>query len=191
MHLQAGPGLTALGGSAQFTPTTSGPLVPTGMQRVQVPLDGVEDTSFWRYLNDERLNGTPLYYRPFLQRKADRCAAVVSAVARAQPGGVLFHRSAGRDRTGLVTLLLLALVGVAPEIIAADYELTAEPLRALFAVMGRDDDGPIIEQILADKGTTVREAILATLDGFDVRAYLLAAGVSSDDVAAVRSRLLS
>jgi protein-tyrosine phosphatase len=27
---------------------------------VHVPLDDVEDVAFWRYLNHERLNGTPL-----------------------------------------------------------------------------------------------------------------------------------
>lgn len=187
----SGSGLTARAGSAHFAPTGSGPFVPLGMQWVHVPLDGVEDTDFWRYLNDERLNGTPLYFRPFLQRKPDRCAAAVRAVARAQPGGVIFHCGAGRDRTGLLTLLLLALVGVDPEAIASDYELSTERLGALFAAMGREDQGPMIEKILADKGTTAREALLATLDGFDAEAYLLAAGVSSDDLVAIRSRLLA
>lgn len=155
-----------------------------------MPLDGVEDTEFWRYLNDEQLNGTPLYYEPFLERKPDRCADAVAAVAHAKPGGVIFHCGAGRDRTGLLTLLLLALVDVEPELIAADYELSTELLRALFAALGREDQGPLLAQILVDKGTTAREAMLATLDGFDVEAYLLAAGLGPDDLARVRSRLL-
>lgn len=116
----AGPGATALGGSARLPPVAGGRQAPTGMRRVHVPLDGIEDTAFWRYLNEERLNGTPLYYRPFLERKPDRCAAAVAAVARAAPGGVIFHCSAGRDRTGLLTLLLLSVAGVPEEIIAAD-----------------------------------------------------------------------
>lgn len=186
----AGPGLTALGGSAQFAPVAEGPVVPPGLERVPVPLDGVEDIEFWRYLNAERLNGTPLYFTPFLERRPDRCAAVVTAVARARPGGVIFHCGAGRDRTGLLALLLLALLGVPAEIIAADYQLSTAPLRALYARMGRADEGPVIERILADKGTTAREAILATLDGFDARGYLLAAGVSGEDLAALRARAL-
>lgn len=186
----AGPGPTALGGSAQFTPVAGGPSVPPGLRRVQLPLDGVEDTEFWRHLNAERLNGTPLYFTPFLARRPDRCAAAVTAVARAGPGGVIFHCGSGRDRTGLLALLLLALLGVPAEVIAADYQLSTEPLRALYARMGRADEGPIIERILAEKGTTARAAILATLDGFDARAYLLAAGVSADDLAALRARAL-
>ncbi|MGC1214242.1 MAG: tyrosine-protein phosphatase [Micromonospora sp.] len=185
-----GPGLTALAGSAQFAPEASGPFVPTGMTRVQVPLDGVEDTGFWRYLNDNRLNGTPLYYRPFLDRKPDRCAAAVTAVARAQPGGIVFHCGAGRDRTGLLALLLLSLAGVEPEHIAADYELSTSALARLFTALDQPDQGPALARILADKGTTVREAMLATCDGLDAEAYLLAAGVSPEDIERVRARLV-
>lgn len=184
------PGLTALGGSAQFSPEPSGPFVPAGMTRVQVPLDGVEDTEFWRYLNDNLLNGTPLYYRPFLDWKPDRCAAAVTAVARAQPGGIVFHCGAGRDRTGLLALLLLSLVGVEPEHIAADYELSTAALVRLFALLGRVDEGPIVARILADKGTTVREAMLGVCQGLDAEAYLLTAGVSPEDIGRVRARLL-
>jgi hypothetical protein len=45
---------------------------------------------------------TPLYYRPFLEQKVDRCVAAVRAVAQASPGGVVIHCGIGRDRTGLV-----------------------------------------------------------------------------------------
>jgi hypothetical protein len=187
----AGVGLTELGGSAVFTPASAGPFVPDGMERAHVPLDGVEDVEFWRYLNGTRLNGTPLYFRPFIERKAERCVAAITAVARARPGGVLFHCAAGRDRTGLLALLLLALVDVDPEIIALDYELSREPLRALYGAMRREDDGPIIAEILDRKGTTIREGVLATLADFDLEAHLRAAGLADGDLAGLRSRLLT
>jgi hypothetical protein len=185
-----GPGLTALGGSAQLDPEPSGPFVPVGMTRVQVPLDGVEDVAFWRYLNDNLLNGTPLYYRPFLDRKPDRCAAAMTAIARAEPGGVIFHCGAGRDRTGLVALLLLRLAGVDPRVIADDYELSTRGVAALLATLGRDDPAPGLAGILAGRGTSAREAMLATANGFDAEAYLLTAGVDPADIAAIRRRLL-
>ena len=55
---------------------------------------------------------TPLYYRDALKRWPERHAAAISAIARAQPGGVLIHCKRGVDRTGIMTLLLLAAVGV-------------------------------------------------------------------------------
>jgi hypothetical protein len=83
-----------------------------GMAVVHVPLDDLADSAFWRRVWDEGLDGTPLYYRPFLERKPERCAAAVAAVADAGPGGVLVHCTVGRDRAGLVTLLLV--LGGAP-----------------------------------------------------------------------------
>lgn len=145
----AGHRRTELAGSAQFIAAEAGSLAPPGMERVEAPLDGIEDVGFWQHLNAEGLNGTPLYYRPFLDGKADRCAAVITAIALARPGGVLFHCSAGRDRTGLVALLLLSMVDVEPETVADDYELTAEPLKALYTAMGREDEGPGLAQALA------------------------------------------
>jgi protein-tyrosine phosphatase len=115
-----------------------------GLDTVHVPLDDLGDTEFWRRIWDDDLDGTPRYYRPFLEHKAERCAAAVAAVADARPGGVLVHCTIGRDRTGLVSLLLLALVGVAPADIADDYELSnprLEPLRDRSGA-GRHRPGP-------------------------------------------------
>lgn len=176
---RGGPDSTGLAGS------------PSCMDRVEVGLDDVADSEFRQFLDRERLNGTPLYFRPFLDYKPARCADAVTAVAGAIPGGVIFHCGAGRDRTGLVTLLLLALADVEPEAIAHDYELSAEWLKGLFTAMGKPGQEPSIQAALADRGTTVREVILATLDGFDAEAYLLAAGVSPVSLAAIRARLVS
>ena len=49
------------------------------------------------------------------------------AVVRSDSPPVLVHCTVGRDRGGLVSLLLLALVGVAPADIADDYELSNPP----------------------------------------------------------------
>jgi protein-tyrosine phosphatase len=60
-----------------------------------IPVDDVEDIGLWRRRNEEGLNGTPLYYRPFLDAKPERIAAALTAIAR-MPGGVIFHCGAGR-----------------------------------------------------------------------------------------------
>jgi protein-tyrosine phosphatase len=164
---------------------------PEGLTTVHVPLDDSEDRAFWQHMLDDELDCSPLYYRHFIDRKPQRCAAAVAAVARAEPGGVLVHCAIGRDRTGLVTLLLLALAGVAPEDIAADYLLSAARLPPLFAALGLPDQGPRIDEILARKGTSVGEAVAATLASLDLEAALRAGGLTDDDLAAVRDRLLT
>ena len=53
-------------------------------------------------------------------------------IAAAAPGPVLFHCVAGKDRTGLVAALLLALAEVDAEAIAHDYAVSADNLRATY-----------------------------------------------------------
>jgi hypothetical protein len=185
-----GEGPTKLAGTEQLTASRSEPVVPPGIERIEVSLDGIDDIEFWQHLNRERLNGTPLYYRPFLERRPDRCAAVMTTIARAAPGGVLFHCGTGRDRTGLITLLLLSLVGVEPEAIADDYERSADRLPALFSAMGAEDQVPPIDRTLVARGTTARQVILGALEGLDTERYLRSAGVTASELEAVRRRLM-
>jgi hypothetical protein len=167
------------------------PEEPDGnLATVHVPLDDVDDREFWERCWAEELDGSPLYYRLFLDRKPKRCAAAVAAVARAGPGGVAFHCGVGRDRTGIVSLLLLALAGVEPEEIVADYELSAVRLRPLWVEWGQPDQALEIEAILQRRQTSARALLLELLESLDAAAYLRAAGLPEDDVAAVRGRLL-
>ena len=166
-------------------------VAPAGLDVVHVPLDDVDDTSFWRWIWDEGLDGSPLYYRPFLEQKPERCAAAVAAVADARPGGVLVHCTIGRDRAGLVSLLLLALTGVAPADIADDWELSnprLEPLRVRSSGAHRVGPGPAAS--LARRSLTAREVVLATLEAVDVAAALRAGGLSDHRLHVVRDRLL-
>jgi len=163
---------------------------PDGLTTVHVPLDDIADTEFWKYLWDNELDGTPLLHRPFLDRKPERCAAAVAAVASAEPGGVVIHCGIGRDRTGIVSLLLLALAGVTPDEIASDYEMSNERLRSRWARLGEEDQGAWAEERLRRANTSARALILATLASLDADAYLRAGGLGDDDLGAVRARLL-
>ena len=87
---------------------------PPGLTTLHLPLDGVEDTEFWKDWHGRPEFGTPIYYRPFLDHFPERTAAVFTAIARAEPGGVVVHCGIGRDRTGLIAILLLALAGPTP-----------------------------------------------------------------------------
>ncbi|MGI6245879.1 MAG: tyrosine-protein phosphatase [Pseudochelatococcus sp.] len=58
-------------------------------------------------------------------------AGVLTAIAEADDAPLLFHCTAGKDRTGLIAAFLLGMVGVGDDAIVADYTLTstlAEPL---------------------------------------------------------------
>jgi hypothetical protein len=79
---------------------------PAWVTTVHLPLDGSEDREFWDAWDSGPQFATPLYYGPHLQRFPERSAAVLSAIARAEPGGVVFHCASGRDQGPLVEAFL-------------------------------------------------------------------------------------
>ena len=133
-------------------------------------------------------------YVIFLERFKQNVAAGVRAVARAPEGGVVVHCVGGKDRTGLLTALLLHVVGVADEEIAADYALSEERLRprheAWFEAAESDEELARLQRIAqTPAGSMVgvfRE--LERLYG-SVEDYLRSAGVEDEDLERVRSRL--
>ena len=160
---------------------------PAGMTTLQVPLDKAKDPDF---VLERGLECTPLYYPTFLERFPERVADVMRAIAGAKPGGIVYHCAAGRDRTGIVTLVLLALAGVEPEDIAADNSLSGPRLKPAWAAIGLDDQSRAIDELLTKHGTTVHEAALEVLTSFDAEKYLLNAGLTAQEIAVIRARLV-
>ena len=140
--------------------------VPTRLPVVHVALDAMEDREFWDHWSTVPGFGTPEYYAPFLERFPHRVAETMRAIATAPPGGVVYHCVRGRDRAGLVTILVLTLAGVDTDAIVADYALS------------QDDD--------ADHGELIRDLVA----GLDVEAYLRGGGLRDEEIAALRARLV-
>lgn len=160
---------------------------PGEIERVQIPLDGLEHRDFWQQWAGQ---WPPSYYAAFLERFPERTAQVVRAVAEAPPGGVLVHCAIGRDRTGLITLVLLAAAGVEAEAIADDYAHSNERLGPLLTSRGTPDEVADMDAFFAGQGTTPRKVVLETLRTLDVEAHLRAGGLSDDEVRALRERLV-
>jgi hypothetical protein len=161
---------------------------PSTLITRHVPLDGIEDSEFWDHWKQQ---APPMYYGPFLGRFPARVVEVLTTIAGARGGGVLIHCVGGRDRTGLISMMLLALAGVAAEDIADDHALSTARLVALYARSGEPDQGAIIDEFLRREGTTARALILDTLGALDVESYLRSAGLADDDLVAIRNRLLA
>jgi protein-tyrosine phosphatase len=163
---------------------------PRAITKVLVPMDDVADTEFWEHVRSNDLTEARSITLLFLERKPEQCVAVVSAIAQAGTPRVVFHCGRGRDRTGLVTILVLSLVGVVPEEIASDYELSTERVRRLDAVLGEPNQGSVIAEILSRKQTSARSLILELLQSVDVEGRLRSGGLADRDVSALRARLV-
>jgi protein-tyrosine phosphatase len=114
---------------------------------------------------------------------------VLGAIAAAPAGPLLFHCVAGKDRTGLVAALLLALADVLPEVIARDYAQSSEELRAGYLERyGALDPLHVLAALhCPEEGAHNMLKFLAHAGG--VRVYLREIGLSSEEVGRLRARL--
>jgi protein-tyrosine phosphatase len=123
----------------------------------------------------------------------DLCApgiiAILRAVAEAPPGGVLLHCNIGRDRTGVLVGLLLALVDVPDATIAEDYALSDDNLEPLFAARARAAGVDTLPS--ARLGPELMLVMLKYLNEayHGPQAYCLAAGLIPAEITSLRARL--
>jgi protein tyrosine/serine phosphatase len=147
---------------------------------------------------DEEHAGEPPAVRSYLGYLADRPDAVVGALralAAGGPGASVVHCAAGKDRTGVVVALALAVAGVGHEEIVADYALTADVIEALVAKLASSrtyaEDMERRDVASHTPRAATMERVLALLDersGGPV-GWLTEHGFGPADQAALRARL--
>ena len=158
--------------------------VPDGVAFERVFVEDLGDPIFVERCVDSGLWCTPIHFGLMLAGWPDRCAAAVRAVALAPPGGAVISCGVGRDRTGLLAMLLLAVVGVPVADIAADWTISIERLRPR-----EPDFEDTLQGLLDRERTTVYASIAAALGHGDVATRLRAGGLTDAELDAVRSRL--
>lgn len=121
-------------------------------------------------------NGEAAYVKMYgnvLDVHKDSYTAVFRRLMNLQAkGGVLFHCTAGKDRTGVLAALILALIGASREEIAQDYALTrigvnnfrAKLLGALLEALGKNDETGLDEPGMEQMCGVRAQSILAVLD---------------------------
>lgn len=120
--------------------------------------------------------------------------AVFETILRCEAGAVLFHCSGGKDRTGMVAMLLLALAGVDEETIVGDYAISETAMKEVF---------PIQTAQMEARGLVVPPYIMQSPPDNMVRAlshlvrkygsaegYLLQLGFTKEQVARIKSKLV-
>lgn len=136
------------------------------------------------------------HYVQLLDRNADLLAAAVAAVADAPSGGAVVHCHAGKDRSGNVVALVLGVVGVPADAIAADYAAIDVRMAAHLAEqLDPVTDGTRRAQ-LAEEFSARPETMLAVIAHVEDRyggaeSYLRRGGLTSAQVDRLRSRLVA
>ena len=121
--------------------------------------------------------------------------AAVRSLATGGPGAAVVHCAAGKDRTGVVCALALAVAGVEPEAITADYAQTAEVIDALVAKLAAS---PTYAEDMTNRDISTHtpraDSMRRVLEVLDERwggpvGWLEQHGFGADEQAALRARL--
>jgi protein-tyrosine phosphatase len=136
-------------------------------------------------------------YRFLVSQRGPAVAEVLRQLAQPATMPALVHCTGGKDRTGVVIALLLSLLGVPDDVIARDYEATSLFLTPAFheAILARAEAaGQDRESFVAMLGceSYLIYGVLSTVRAThgDVESYLVAHGLSTEEVGRLREMLL-
>ncbi|MGD9765024.1 MAG: tyrosine-protein phosphatase [Candidatus Binatia bacterium] len=134
-------------------------------------------------------------YLVLADRAREPVAQVLTIVAEAS-GAVLYHCAAGKDRTGMVSAVLLGVLGVSPADIAADYAASQQHIDAIIErLMRQEGYREMLKCLPPDTlragGETMERFLEQLTERYgSVEGYARAAGVSEATVDRLRARLL-
>jgi protein-tyrosine phosphatase len=136
-------------------------------------------------------------YRMLIEDRGPVIASVVRELAAPGALPAVVHCSVGKDRTGVIIALVLSVVGVPDEVIASDFAatglfLTGEQRTAMVSMItsyGMDEDRAA--QLMSSDPVLITE-VLDSVRRYhgSVGSYLVAHGVSLDEIEVLRRELL-
>ncbi|HEX7406508.1 MAG TPA: tyrosine-protein phosphatase [Candidatus Binatia bacterium] len=124
-----------------------------------------------------------------------RIGGVITAVAEAA-GPTVYHCAAGKDRTGVISALILGILEVEDEIIVADYALTQENLDGIIQrLMATEGYRTMFESLPPDTMHARPQTMIGFLEKLrakygSMHGYARAAGIPDDTIQQLKERLL-
>ncbi len=135
-------------------------------------------------------------YLDMVRDRGAEIAAALKVIASREAQPIVFHCTAGKDRTGVLAALLLDLLGVPHETIAEDYALSERAMVALRANLverypeGADAINDAGELFTAEPANMTRLFDMVRQTYGSTGAYAESIGVDHEVVAQLRDALL-
>ncbi|GJF34202.1 phosphotyrosine protein phosphatase [Kitasatospora sp. NE20-6] len=139
-------------------------------------------------------------YRAFVTAESARQSYrhLLTALAHRDGGPVLFHCTAGKDRTGWGAALVLLLLGADESTVTAEYLAVDEAVRAEFTALvaaftAAGGDPEIADAVVGVRPAYLRAALQAVADGWgDVESYARAGlGLKDETIGHLRENLVA
>ena len=156
-----------------------------------VPL--LDDAAYARVSRRFDLEGDNYIWQ--LEHRPRQIGTILTAIAHAPSGGVLVHCAAGKDRTGLITALVLTVAEVDRDVIAADYALSAAALLPVMEEHRAGEADLLARDRVQSMYQSPPEAILGLMAELEVRygdliEYLRFAGARKEVQERIKARLV-
>jgi protein-tyrosine phosphatase len=197
---------------AQLTPDGVRALADYGVQTVvdlrwseEVVLNPspiVVQRSAIRYVHVSLLGGTSAQWRELshncakemwkclvLEQARPELRDVLRVIAAAPAAPLLFHCVAGKDRTGVIAAVLLALAEVQAAAIACDYAASTLMLSDAYLKRYADSDPQDILENVRCPEEGVRNMLEYLQQQGGIQAYLQRIGLDTDEIGRLRARL--
>lgn len=154
--------------------------VPNNLTKINLPTEDPADEEFLRvcgpWLDHPRSYADNLKFYP------EKFAAIFHRIAQAD-GAVLIHCAGGRDRTGMITAILLRLAGTPVEAIAENYEAAVRGTNDhQLANPGHGSARSFSAEELNARLLDRRAVLSAWIADFDARAYLAGLGLPETEI---------
>ena len=137
-------------------------------------------------------------YMRQIEVNADAVVSALRLISDPANRPLVVHCTAGKDRTGIVTSMLLSLLGVDDEVIVADYHVTT---RNMEPVIERIRTAPVFKEnglayapdwIFASDPETMRDFLARMRREYGgAEQWALAKGLTPDEIARLRATMLT
>lgn len=108
----------------------------------------------------------------------------------AAPDGVIFNCTAGKDRTGVVSAVILGICGVSEEEIIADYMLTKQCNRERFELIRQKYPGIDMNLIIPSERYMAEFISLLKTKYGGFYEYLISIGVTGEEIGKITAKLM-
>lgn len=130
------------------------------------------------------------FYLQLLQ-EYDCVKSIMSVIANAPEGCMLFHCAGGKDRTGVLSMLLLSLVGVDKVDIMSNYQVSHTNLRRNKKIMKISTPENMDISCMYSEPENMEECLNYIEEKFtDTQTYLQRCGVKLEDIQKIKRKLL-
>lgn len=132
-------------------------------------------------------------YRNMVREHGDLlCAALKRLIRGLERGAVLFHCTAGKDRTGVLASAIFYLCGVEREDIVADYEVTytynRRSMNRLIEQLREEEQGELMPLLLSEADNM--EQLVSFYEETGLEGFLRQKGLTGEEIQALREKFV-